>query len=91
MSFGTKAFVREEDWQQAVDEYKKVHLLGKEAVAAYVKEKQALADRMPAKMAVSLKDESPGRMHTDYCFCSCMRSSLTGAAPMRHGGRKSCG
>lgn len=73
MSFGTKAFVREEDWQQAVDEYKKVHLLGKEAVAAYVKEKQALADRMPAKMAVSPQDELSSQIHTD-CFCSCMRS-----------------
>ncbi|RDX44438.1 hypothetical protein OH76DRAFT_1421421 [Lentinus brumalis] len=41
--------VREDDWLQAVDEYKKVHHLGEEAVAAYVKEKQALADLMPAK------------------------------------------
>ncbi len=46
--------VREDDWLQAVDEYKKVHHLGEEAVAAYVKEKQALADLMPAKRDVRL-------------------------------------
>ncbi|RPD61257.1 hypothetical protein L227DRAFT_500235 [Lentinus tigrinus ALCF2SS1-6] len=48
--FHTMSRVRKDDWEQAVDEYNKAHHLGEEAVAAYVKEKKALADAMPAKM-----------------------------------------
>ncbi|KAM5534010.1 hypothetical protein V8D89_012330 [Ganoderma adspersum] len=45
-----KVFVRKSDWQAAVNEHKKVHLLGGAALEAYVKKTQALADALPAQI-----------------------------------------
>ena len=46
-------YVRKSDWQEAVNEHKRIHLLGGPAPEAYIKEKQAVADILPAKVEVS--------------------------------------
>ena len=51
--YADNTFVRHTDWRQAVNEYKKAHLLGEEAVAQYAKAKQEIADVLPAKIEVS--------------------------------------
>ena len=47
-----RTYVRRTDWEQAINEHKKVHLLGEAAVEAHTKEKQTLADALPAKTEV---------------------------------------
>ena len=44
--------VRRSDWDAAVNEHRKVHLLGPAAVEAYVQTKQVLADALPTKKEV---------------------------------------
>ncbi|TBU43901.1 hypothetical protein BD309DRAFT_959585 [Dichomitus squalens] len=51
--YGKKIYVRKSDWQQAINEHKKIHILGGPALQAYVTEKQALADALPAKLEFS--------------------------------------
>ena len=43
-----RTLVRKEEWQQAINDFKKARLLGDQAVADWVAEKQTIADRMPA-------------------------------------------
>ncbi|KAI0716520.1 hypothetical protein C8Q76DRAFT_724657 [Earliella scabrosa] len=43
-----RTLVRKEEWLQAINDFKKARLLGDQAVADWVAEKQAIADRMPA-------------------------------------------
>ncbi|KAI0642671.1 hypothetical protein C8Q79DRAFT_983413 [Trametes meyenii] len=49
--FDGRTFVRRSEWKAAIDEHKQIHLLGPDALAAYLETKQTLADALPAKMA----------------------------------------
>ncbi|PIL23445.1 hypothetical protein GSI_14756 [Ganoderma sinense ZZ0214-1] len=48
--YAGKVYVRKSDWQAAINEHKKVHLLGGAALEAYIKKTQALADALPAQI-----------------------------------------
>ena len=63
-------FVRKSDWQAAVNEHKKVHLLGGAALEAYVKKTQALADALPAQIEVRCSPTSrfPANTHRGQLF-----------------------
>lgn len=60
-----KILVRKSDWLSAINEHKKVHLLGGAALDAYVKKTQALADALPAQIEVRVS--TIARCLADLC------------------------
>ncbi|KAI0760220.1 hypothetical protein C8Q74DRAFT_1451228 [Fomes fomentarius] len=45
--YENRTWVRNEDWQQAINDYKKANQLGEDGMSVYIREKKAIADRMP--------------------------------------------
>ncbi|KAI1787577.1 hypothetical protein LXA43DRAFT_896027 [Ganoderma leucocontextum] len=58
-----KMYVRKSDWQGAINEHKKVHLLGGAALDAYVKKTQALADTLPPQVELYKALQEWGRAY----------------------------
>lgn len=52
--YENRTWVRNEDWQQAINDYIKAKQLGEEGMSAYTREKKAIADRMPVMSEVHI-------------------------------------
>lgn len=52
--YENRTWVRNEDWQQAINDYKKAKQPGEEGMSAYTREKKAIADRMPVMSEVHI-------------------------------------